>query len=520
MGGAPRLGWLALLAGVALACGRSLTTAPAGELRVNIETGEPPTLDWNRASDWASILVIDQLMRGLTRLDAQLQAAPELAERWEALEGGRVWRFHLRGGVRWSDGEPLVAQQFADSWLRLLDPATGAVYAYSLFAIRGARGFNAGSAERAQVGVRAVDAATLEVELEAPLSFFPALVSFMATYPVRLDVIARHGERWTDPGHLVGVGPYVLESWRHDYRVVLRASAQWPRRPGSPERVVFHMVSDPATSLVLFEQGELDLVRIPPLEIRRYLGRPEHRSALQLYGYYYGFDTRRAPFDDARVRRAFAMALDREALVAVLHEGSRAWSAWLPPAMPAANAEIGVRFDPAGARALLREAGVEPAALGPVRLGFNNHPRHRLVAQKAQAMWRENLGVEVRLEPREWKVYLEELENDPPPLFRLGWGADYADPHGFMEVFTSHSANNHTGWGDARYDALIARAASAADFAERRALYDQAQRILCEQELPIAPLFAEARNWAVAPRVRGFAVSAMDQYFFDELELE
>jgi oligopeptide transport system substrate-binding protein len=188
--------------------------------------------------------------------------------------------------------------------------------------------------------------------------------------------------------------------------------------------------------------------------------------------------------------------------------------------MPAASAEIGVRFDPAGARALLREAGVHPDVLGPVALGFNNHPRHRLVAQKAQAMWRDNLGVEVRLEPREWKVYLDELENAPPPLFRLGWGADYADPHGFMEVFTSQSANNHTGWGDARYDALIARAASAGTPEQRRALYDEAQRILCEQELPIAPLFAEAKNWAVAPRVRGFAVSPMDQYFFDELELQ
>jgi oligopeptide transport system substrate-binding protein len=513
-----RFSLLALLAALGLACGG--LPAPPGELRVNIETGEPPTLDWNRATDWASILVIDQLMRGLTRLDVERRPAPLLAERWEALEGGRVWRFHLRRDVSWSDGVPLVAQQFADSWLRLLDPATGAVYAYYLFPIRGARAFNAGQLDRAGVGVRALDDATLEVELEAPLAFFPALVSFAVTYPIRLDVIARHGERWTEPGNLVSLGPYLLETWRHDYRIGLRASPRWPRRDGSPGRIAFHMVSDPATSLVLFEQGQLDLVRLPPLEIRRYLGTPEHRVALMLRGYYYGFDTRQPPFDDARVRRAFAMALDREALVAVLREGSRASSSWIPPGMPAANLGIGVRFDPAAARALLREAGVDTARLGPIALGFNSHPRHRLVAQKVQAMWRENLGVEVLLEPREWKVYLKQLETDPPAVFRMGWGADYADPHNFMELFTSHSANNHTRWSDARYDALIESAAREPDPGRRQLLYDRAQRILCEQELPIAPLFVESMNWAAAPRIAGFAVDPLDQYFLDELRLE
>jgi oligopeptide transport system substrate-binding protein len=394
------------------------------------------------------------------------------------------------------------------------------VYAYFLFPVRGARAFNAGESGREQVGVRALDPATLEVELEAPLAFFPALVSFAVTYPIRLDAIARHGERWTEPGNLVSLGPYLLEAWRHDYRIALRASPHWPGRDAAPARVVFHMVSDPATSLVLFEQGQLDLVRLPPLEIRRYLGTPEHRSALLLRGYYYGFDTREPPFDDARVRRAFAMALDREALVAVLREGSRASSSWIPPGMPAANPGIGVRFDPAGARALLREAGIDAAALGPIALGFNSHPRHRLVAQKVQAMWRENLGAQILLEPREWKVYLKQLESDPPAVFRMGWGADYADPHNFMELFTSHSANNHTRWGNARYDALIGRAAIEPDPRLRQQLYDQAQRILCEEELPIAPLFVEAMNWAAAPRVAGFAVDPMDQYFLDELGVE
>jgi oligopeptide transport system substrate-binding protein len=511
---------LAALAGSLAACGLQASPTPSGELRVNIETGEPPTLDWNLATDWASVIVIDQLMRGLVRLDADQQPAPMLAERWESLESGRLWRFHLRRDVRWSDGEALVAQHFADSWLRLLAPETGAVYAYYLFPIRGARAYNAGlSTDPAQVGVRALDDHTLEVELETGLAFFPSLVNFMVTYPIRLDVIARHGERWTDPGNLVSLGPYVLREWRHDYRVALGANPRWAHQPGAPARVVFHMVGDPATQLVLLEQGRLDLVRLPPLEIRRYLGAPAHRGGLQLRGYYVGFNTRRPPFDDARVRRAFALALDREALVAVLREGSRPWGSWIPAGMFAANPEIGVRFDPGAARALLREAGVDPSRLGAIVYGFNSHPRHRLVAQKVQAMWREHLGVELLLAPREWKVYLKQLETDPPAVFRMGWGADYADPHGFMDLFTSHSEHNHTGWKHARYDALVEQAASESDPTRRRAHYDELQRILCEQELPIAPLFVEAMNWAVGPRLRGFEVTPMDQYAFDEVRV-
>jgi len=508
------------LAGWLAGCGSSSSSTPSGEIRVNLETGEPPTLDWNRATDTASIAVIDQLMRGLVRLDARQQPAPMLAERWESLDGGRVWRFHLRRDVRWSDGVPLSAQHFADSWLRLLAPETGAVYAYFLFPIRGARAYNAGETrDPADVGVRALDAHTLEVELEAPRAFFPALVNFAVTYPIRLDRIARHGERWTDPGNLVSLGPYVLREWRHDYRITLEANPRWALAPGAPRRVVFYMVADPATQLVLLEQGQLDLVRLPPLEIRRYLGTPAHRGGLQLRGYYFGFNTRRPPFDDARVRRAFAMALDRRALVAVLREGSRPWSSWIPVGMFGANDAIGLHFDPAAARALLSEAGVDPARLGPITVGFNSHPRHRLVAQKVQAMWREHLGVDIRLEPREWKVYLKQLETDPPAIFRLGWGADYSDPHNFMELFTSQSENNHTGWRHARYDAGVEQAASEPDPARRQELYDELQRILCEQELPIAPLFVEAMNWAASPRLAGFDVTPLDQYFFDEVRV-
>ena len=217
---------------------------------------------------------------------------------------------------------------------------------------------------------------------------------------------------------------------------------------------------------------------------------------------------------------AESMAIDRDQFPSLLMGGEQPASYWIPPGMPYHNPEIGVRFDPAGARRLLAEAGVNPARLAPVRVVYNTDQTHRLVAETVQAQWQQHLGVRVELENREWKVFLKELTVSPPPVFRLGWGADFPDPDNFMNLFTSYSANNHTGWGNARYDALVEQAAREPDVGRRQALYDEAQRILCEQEVPIAPLFVGAINLAVAERVKGFEPNAMDIFFLERVRAE
>ena len=517
---AGRLAVCALLTAIPFGCGVGPEAPARGELRINLET-EPPSLDWSLATDGVSIIAIGQLMRGLTRLDSELRPEPDLARSWSVSPDGLTYRFALRPGVVWSDGVPLRAQHFVDSWLRLLAPATAAEYAYFLFPLKNARAYNAGTIEDpAQVGVRALDDATLEVELEAPIVYFPALLNFMVTFPQRRELIERHGEHWTEPPNLVSLGPFVLDEWRHEYRLVLRANDRyWEGRPPL-DRIVAYMIEEDSTALVLWEQGLIDLVKLPPLEIRRYEKRPEYLRQPLLRGYYYGFDVRTPPFDDARVRRAFALAIDRADFPELLRGGEQPWPSWIPPAMPHANPAIGLGFEPERARNLLREAGVDPSTLAPVRIVFNSDQTHKLVAERVQALWREHLGVRVELENREWKVFLKELSTDPPPVFRLGWGADFPDPDNFMNLFTSYSENNHTGWANPRYDELVERAARATDPATRQELYDRAQVILCEQDVPIVPLFVTASNHAVARRVRGFVPSAMDLYFFDRVRAE
>lgn len=492
-------------------------TRPAGTLRINLGT-EPPTLDWTLATDSTSIQVIEQLMRGLTRMGPDLVPRPALARSWELSEDARSYTFHLRDDVVWSDGVALHADQFVFAWRRLLDPKTAAEYAYFLYPVRNAQAVNEGRAPPETLGVTALGPHTLRVELETPLVYFPALVTFMVTFPGRRDLLELHGERWTDPAHHASLGPFVLDEWRHEYRITLRRNPSYYGPAPALDRIVGYMVEDGSTALVLFEQGLLDIVRLPPLEIRRYRSRPEYRSQPLLRGYYYGFNTQEPPFDDVRVRRAFAMAIDRRQFPRVLQGGELPAAYWLPPGMPFANEAIGLRFDPKRARSLLDEAGFDRSV--PVEVVYNTQDLHKLVAENVQAQWHEHLSVEVELENREWKVFLKELTTHAPPVYRLGWGADYPDPHNFMNLFTGTSANNHTGWRNARYDEVVARASRESDPVRRQALYDEAQRILVEEDVPIVPFFVAPANFAVAERVRDFAPNAMDIFFFDRVSVE
>ncbi len=512
------LGPLVLVLG--LACGPLAAEAPRGELRINLRT-EPPSLDWTLATDGTSWLLLEQLMRGLTRMGPDLRPQPALATSWEISNGGRRYTFQLRRDVEWSDGVPLDAAQFVYSWQRLVAPETAAEYAYFLYPVQNARALNAGEIDDPNaLGVRALDAHTLQVDLEEPLVYFPSLTTFMVTFPGRRDLVERFGANWTEPEHIATLGAFRLEEWRHEYKVVLGANPRYFGEAPALERVTGYMVDMDSTALVLFEQGLLDIIRLPPLEIRRFRERPEYRTRPLLRGYYYGFNTKQPPFDDVRVRRALAHAIDRSAFPVVLQGGEIPSGAWLPPGMPHYNEEIGLRFDPERARALLAEAGVDPATLPPVRVVYNTDPRHKLVAETVQAQWREHLGITVELQNREWKVFLKELVSDTPPIYRLGWGADFPDPDNFMNLFTSTSANNHTGWSDPRYDALIAEAARELEPGPRQQLYDRAQRILCEEAVPIIPFFVTALNLGVAPRVQNFELNAMDIYFLDRVSVD
>jgi len=487
-------------------------------LRMNIET-EPESLDWSIATENWSIHVINNIMEGMARYDDDLKVMPALASSWDVSDDSLKYTFHLRKNVKWTDGAPLVARHFVDSWKRLLDPATAAEYAYFLYDIKGAEDFNSGKIKNfSDVGVKALDDYTLEVTLKNPVVYFPYLVTFVSTFPIRLDVIEKWGDNWTEPGHIVTLGAYKLESWRHEYSLtVVRNEGYYGKAPPIGKVEMF-MVNEENTALDLYDTGFLDIIRVPMHAIPYYRSRPDYVEGPAFWMYYLGFNVSKPPFDNPLVRRAFAHAVDRDEVVKVLRGGRAPWSSWIPPRMAGENPDIGCRFDPGLARKLLEQAGYESGGKFPeVTLGFNTLLQHTIIASNVQEQWRANLGVNVRLDNMEWKVYLQKVRDDPPQIFRMGWVADYPDPDSFMKVFISSSGNNFTGWKSPVYDRLVYLASRERDAGKRQELYDKAQRLLLEEDCVIIPVFVSQINRLVSPRIKGFKVNPMDLIFLERL---
>jgi oligopeptide transport system substrate-binding protein len=490
-------------------------------LEINIGS-EPPTLDWSLATDSTSYTIILNIMSGLTKFGKDLRPEPDLAEGWEISEDGKTITFHLRKDVFWTDGKPLKAKDFEYSWKRLLNPKTGASYAYSLYDIEGAEEYNTGKENDLQkIGVRALNDYTLAVKLKRPASYFFSLLTFMSTFPIRQDVIEKHGVKWTDPKNIVTLGAFKLSTWRHHEKILLSKNPNYFGDKPKINKVEMIMNENPTSSLALYEDGELDFLdgrNIPTLEVPRLRLSPEFKTAPQFRGNYVGFNTNKPPFDNPLVRRAFSAAIDRARLAELIQGAGVPTTSWIPQGMLGYNAEIGVKFNPEQARAWIAQAGYKDGNGFPrVVFLYPDVGNSRIIAEALQSMWKTYLGVEVELQNQEWKIYLSTLDTDPPPVFRAGWGADFPDPHNFMSMFECNSGNNRTRWCNHEYDKVVEKAAEEENPEKRIALYREAQQILTENDVPIAPILISIQQTMVKPYVVGLNPNPLDLILFNKV---
>jgi oligopeptide transport system substrate-binding protein len=482
---------------------------------------EPPTLDPGLSNDTASGLVIDQLFSGLVDHTPELGIVPDVAASWEILDGGRRYLFRLRDDVVWSDGTPVTAHDFEYAWKRVLDAATESTCASQLYDLVGARAYHQGQVpDPDTVGVRALDEATLTVELERPVGYLLHLLAYAATWPVPRHVVEQRGAAWTDPESLVTNGPFTLESWRPgSSMVVVRNPRYHGGGGGNVERVELTLFPSRAraTELPLYEADSLDIFELDALapeeadRIRRLHGA-EYVSLPGATSYYVAFDVRDPPFDDPRVRRAFAHAVDRETLAGVTLGGyyAPATGGFVPPGMPGHAPGIALPYNPETARELLVDAGY-PGGEGFPTVDFVTHLRHRAVSKHLYAQWQENLGVQLRWSEMPWAEFLDKVHSDPPHLFFIGWVADYPDPDSFLRV----AVQLHTAWRSQRYLALVDEAGQATDQAERMKLYAEVERLLAE-EVPLLPLTYERAHLLLKPWLRRYPVSVSgDQHWKD-----
>lgn len=489
---------------------------------------EPETLDPARMTGVGEGRIANALFEGLTRLDpGRLAPVPAAAETWEVSDDGLAWTFHLRDGLRWSDGNPLTSRDFRYSWLRLLDPETAADYANLLDAVRGAADYRKGEGPREAVGLEAPDDRTFVVRLEHPVPWFGALAAFFSLLPVPRQAIEAHGDLWTREGNLVGNGPYVLARHRFYRELVLERSPTWrDRGTVALRRVRIVPVPDPNTQLNFFLTGQADLTfSVPSSVVGALRDRPGYVSGPRLATAFLRLNVTRPALADARVRRAIALAVDRERLVdRVTRGGELPAGALVPPVLPDYRSPDGLRFDPEAARELLRAAG-HPGGDGlPVlTLLLSQNPDRAAVAVVLQEELRRELGIEVRLDVREWNVYLQSMKSLDYDLALSQWIGDYPDPTTFLDCFAAGSGNNRTGWANPGYDGLLEAAATPAPgerepaFRRRRlATLRRAESLLLESA-PIVTLYHPTVRFLVSPAVEGFVPNVMGLVYFRDL---
>lgn len=483
---------------VALSVGVPSTQIQAAGPPLRFLGGPPGTLDPAFIADASDVQLLLQLYAGLTRLDELGEPYPSLASGWEISADGLAYDFTIRDDLTFSDGSPLVADDVRRSWLRLLDPATGATAPDVLSIVAGAREHLAGDLSADEVGIDAVDDHTLVVTLRHPASYFLDIVATPATFvvPPRADAT----DSWQTPSTFVGSGPYVVDG-TDGADLVLHANERYVA--GAPPideiRWMATVDRDGATA---FDAGDIDLVNVAGwdatwIAFDRELG-PHLHAAQPLTISYFGFDTTRPPFDDPLVRRAFALALDRERLVP-LSEGasSTAAASLVPPAIWPPGFAPGIDADADEARRLLDEAGYEDRAdLETIVVNGSG-----LDVGPAAAAWRDELGVEIKVENTDFSAFVAG-DTQPPHLFTVNWIADYASPHALYGLLLEPgAASNYGGWSDTTFANLLDDAAQTAEDAVGPA-YSAVEAYVAEQA-PVIPWSYGETWWLVADGLRG-----------------
>ena len=499
---------VAALAVLAVGCGSSDSDAGGNgngvvDQVININWGaEPPSLDPGLATDTTSGDVITNIMDPLVKLDKDLEPVPNLAKSWTVSKDGTTVTFTLRDDGKWTNGDPVTAQDFEFSWKRTISPELAADYAYQFFGIVGASEYNACKSScdalRDKVGVKALDDHTLQVKLTSPQPWFVQQVahqSFLAVHPATVE---KFGRKWTDPKNIVTDGPFKLARWDHDSRLDLVKWDGWRNADQVKlKRINGSMITEGTTALRAFEAGELDTSGqgLPPVDLPRLKETPEYAQYPGLGTYYYGLNVKTVP--DVNQRRAMALAIDRQTIIDNIAQGDQTPSnGFTPKGMPgfdtltAKSPWLPAHGDIDKAKQLMAKV---KSPQKDVTLLINNAPGHKEIAVAVQSMW-QKLGLNVTISQQDWAQYLQFLGPPPDPsmdAFRLGWIADYVDAMNFLELWKCGSGNNNTNFCDPSYDKLVEQARKTPDNAQRFGIYKQLEDKLVGKDgaMPIVPIY-------------------------------
>ncbi len=488
--------------------------------------GEPASLDPQKIEGTTGSAPSKDLFEGLVQQDDYGNVIPGQAESWSISEDNRVFTFHLREGLKWSDGVPLTAHDFVFAWRRLVDPNTAARYAWYLeiATVTNATEIIRGSKAPETLGVRALDDRTFEVTLDKPVPYFVKMLGHQSTYPTPQHVVERLGDRWTRPGNMVGNGAYVLTDWVVNEKIVMeRNPLYWDDANTIINKVSYLAIESGNAELSRYRAGEIDLTSTGiPIEHYKSLKaeRPDEVVTTPYLGaYYYEFNTKVAPFDDKRVRKALSLAVEREKITTyVLGQGQRpaftftpqSVSGYNPPEVEYANWSSEQRL--AEAKRLMAEAGYGPDKPLTINLLYNTNENHKKIAVVVSQLWKP-LGVRVRLENQEWKTFLDTRNQGRFEMARAGWVGDYNDASTMLDILLSTHGQNKGKWNNPEYDEILNASRMIADDAERAKYYEQAERIIVE-EMPIIPVYEQVITRLKRPYVGGYPMNNVEDSIY------
>ncbi|MEG5693516.1 ABC transporter substrate-binding protein [Enterobacter quasihormaechei] len=492
---------------------------------------EPASLDPHKVESDVEFNIISDLFDGLVSVSPTGEIQPRLAEKWENKDN-TVWTFHLRPGITWSDGTPITAEDIVWSWQRLVDPKTVSPYASYPGSMRIVNGTDIAEGKKApeSLGVKAINDATLEVTLTQPNAAFLAMLAHPSLVPIDKVLVGRFGEKWTKPEHFVSSGAYTLSQWVVNERIVaVRNPHYWDNAHTVINKVTYLPISSEAADVNRYKAGEIDIVYTVPInqfaQLKKTLGS-ELDVSPQLATYYYQFNTTRPPFNDARVRRALNLALDKDIIAGkVLGQGQR--PAWL-----ISQPDIGgVKLQNpdyaswpmdkriAEAKKLLAEAGFNDSHPLSFNLLYNTSESHQRIAIAASSMWKKNLGVEAKLQNQEWKTMLDTMHTHNFDAVRYAWIADYDDAATFLNTFRTGDSQNTTQYSNPDYDRALVNAAKSKTAQERGKFYQQAEDLL-GRDVPAIPVYHYVRTHLVKPWVGGFTPDKLGYYYTKDMYIK
>ena len=449
---------------------------------------------------------------------------PAGADSWTVSDDGTLYTFHIRENWTWSDGTPVTAHDYVNTFRRIVDPETAAPMAYRVYIIEGAQAINQGeTTDMSTLGVTAVDDQTLTIKLTAPSSWFLSSLGSIG-HAIPQWVIDTHGEDWTLPENIVVNGPYTLtRNEAEDLAVLEKNPSYYDADNVDIDVINLYVVKEESTALALYEDGMLDIVSVPATDLDRVKNDPELSE--QFYNgpknilYYYDFNALKAPFDNAKARQAFAAAIDKQAIVDFITKGGEVAAPTLTPPGSVGHvptdANIGIPYDPEQAKELLAEAGYpDGAGLPPITLAFNSSETNSRIAQAVQQMWQQTLNATVELQPVEGRAYSQIAAEGAFSVWRMGWGMDYPDANNIhAELFTSDVGAAAIVRNE-RYDQLIAEAAVEQDQAKREMMYLEAEKILVQDEAGVVPIYWSAENLLIRPSLTPVLAGSFNREFW------